>query len=277
MGTKHTKPCKYNNFSSTSLHVQTLHIQVRICSYTFRVNNKILGPMFHERFPFCGHAYEIPVLRALTFMTIAGLIVNILMTVVFFYMHWNFRLLIKNSFMLIIACFTMIMVLEALITSEIHFEVNVLREKMFPLSEAGPETLQRIKKDISFLRYSRIFVVVFLFISAMFCTPISGDIREFFCIVYLVEDIENAFWYPYLKYILFVLKIIFVLSFSNPLYMMLCVIGDNFYGLMILREKVNSIEQIFGRKEIWYRDQAYQKYVRMTLIRCIQQHRIILA
>lgn len=168
------------------------------------------------------------------------------------------------------------MIFEALLSANLHFEGEKIKEKMWTVREAGPEVHQQIEKDINILKQMRIFISFLLLITALNCLPISGDIREFFCILNLVEDLEKQFWYPFLKYGFVLVKFFFGLTFSNPLYMILCVIGDCSYGLMILRQKIRSIEDIFGSREIWYYDRVYQKYVEMTLVRCIKEHQTIL-
>ncbi|XP_044761001.1 uncharacterized protein LOC123318447 [Coccinella septempunctata] len=169
------------------------------------------------------------------------------------------------------------MIFEALMSSEAHFDLMDLKKKMWTFEDAEFDTSQHIQNDIRFLRNTRILVVVMLLFASLICLPITGDIREFFCILYLVGDIESTPWYPYFQCMVLFLKIFFALSFSNPLFMMMSILGDNAYSIRILRERIRAIEDIFGRKDMWYEDRAYQKYVELTLIRCIQEHRNIKA
>lgn len=166
--------------------------------------------------------------------------------------------------------------MEALLSASLHFEFEKVKKKMWTVTEAGPKVHQQIQEDINSLKYLRIFLTFLLLISSLVCLPISGDIREFICILNLVEDLEKRLWYPFLMYGTVLVKFFYGLTFPNPMYMMLVVNGDYTYGLMILREKIWSIEDIFGRREIWYDDKVYQKYVEMTLLRCIKEHRTII-
>ncbi|XP_045467354.1 uncharacterized protein LOC123675857 [Harmonia axyridis] len=218
--------------------------------------------------------FEVPILRKVTIIYLTIMICNLLLTVVFFYLHWDFRLLIKNGFCLITTCFGALLISEASFSADTHFPIEKIKRDMWPFSDADPQVFRRIQNDIKFLRYTRILLIILLLISTSIL-PISGDIREFAAILYLFDDIERRFWYHYLKFGILIFKLIFSLTFSSPLFMMLYSVGDNAYSLMIVREKIRSIEEIFGTKDTWFQNEAYQKYVELTLMRCIKEHVLI--
>lgn len=166
------------------------------------------------------------------------------------------------------------MISEASFSADTHFPIEKIKRDMWPFSDADPQVFRRIQNDIKFLRYTRILLIILLLISTSIL-PISGDIREFAAILYLFDDIERRFWYRYLKFGILIFKLIFSLTFSCPLFMMLYSVGDNAYSLMIVREKIRSIEEIFGTKDTWFQNEAYQKYVELTLMRCIKEHVLI--
>ncbi|XP_045482579.1 uncharacterized protein LOC123686462 [Harmonia axyridis] len=208
----------------------------------------------------------------MTFFYMAGIMCNIVLTAIFFYIHWDFRLLVENGFMLITFCFDLMMMSEAMFTSEDHFPLEELKKVMWSFSDAEPRVFQRIHNDIQFLRYMRIFITVILVCCALFVFPITGDLREFVCIFYLFDDIKNRFWYPYFEFFILIMKMVLTLTFSCPIFIMLTVVQDNAYSLMLLRQKIRSIEEIFGTKEMWFQDRAYQRYVEVTLKRSIDEH-----
>lgn len=168
------------------------------------------------------------------------------------------------------------MILEALLAYNSHLEFMNLKSRMWPIEDAGPDAIEQIGNSIRKLRFIRKVIVVLLFICGAFCLPISGDMREFLCILYILDDIKNQIWYPFFLVGCFMIKSHLAMTFSNPLFILLYVVGDCSYGLMIISEKLRSIEITFGVKDIWYVDEGYQKFVRMVLIGCIREHNNII-
>lgn len=150
-----------------------------------------------------------------------------------------------------------------------------VKRTLWNSNDAGPSIKRIILKEIHKYQILRIWLNVVLVLNSIFVVPMSGDIRELFGILYIFDDIKNKSWHKYALYSLKIIQTIISLAFPTPCFIMFYSVGDCIYGIMVMREKIKLIERTFGRKNLLVQDLGYQKYVEITMKKCIYQHKLV--
>ncbi|XP_045479806.1 uncharacterized protein LOC123684556 [Harmonia axyridis] len=162
-------------------------------------------------------------------------------------------------------------------TTDMSLKTAELNKILWPYDELGPEVLEQIKKKNKLLQTTRVIITVKILLIGVICVPLSGDNGELTVfstikgdmdmpiITYLALSIMTALVKLYLSYAIVCVN-----------YLMLFVINDVTSHILLVRKKLELINELYGVEDENYYDESYQKYVNETLRNCIDQHNIIL-
>lgn len=125
------------------------------------------------------------------------------------------------------------------------------------------------------LQRIRVILTIFIFITIIFCFPVSGDYRDFLVLLHSFQK-GGIFYNIVIAPICILSTFYFCLLMIHIIFVIVFTLIDLTSYVLMIREKLRLITTTYDENEKLIYCGTYQSYVNKIMVECIHQHVLLL-